>query len=100
LAQIIFKKNEIETVAEMVEGTTLLDLAKQNNVKLLGGCDGAGVCGTCHVYIDQEHFEVLEVADEGEQELLELLPNAKPNSRLACQIVLDSRMDGMVVTIP
>lgn len=100
MAKIIFKTDAGETVVDAVLGDTLLEVAKKNGISLFGGCDGAGVCGTCHVFIDPEYISKVNEATFEEQDLLEILPNGKTNSRLACQIVITEQLDGMLVTIP
>jgi len=100
MAKITFKiGNESKTVDANI-GETLLEVAKNNDVKLFGGCDGAGVCGTCHVYIDPDFMEKINKASMDEEDLLEILPNGKITSRLACQVIVSEELSGLVVTIP
>ena len=48
------------------EKISLLEVAKQNNIEIMGACDGACACGTCHIKIDKEHFgEIEDVTDKG-----------------------------------
>lgn len=100
MAKIIFNIEGEDTIVDAVDGDTLLEVAKKNKVKLFGGCDGAGVCGTCHVFIDPDYLEKINEATFDEQDILEILPNGKTNSRLACQIVVTEHLDGMTVIIP
>ena len=100
MAKITFKIGVESTTVDAAIGETLLDVAKNNNIKLFGGCDGAGVCGTCHVFIDKDFIEKLNEASLEETDLLEILPNGKMNSRLACQVIVTEDLDGLVVTIP
>ncbi len=100
MIKIIFKSQDTEQTVEANTGDTLLETAKKNGIRLFGGCDGAGVCGTCHVYVDQHYVSKLNEANLEETDLLEVLPNSKSNSRLACQIVITEDLDGMTVIIP
>lgn len=100
MARITFRSNGSDTVVDAKNGETLLEVAAQAGVELFGGCGGAGVCGSCHVYISSEHLPKLNDATFEEQDLLEALPNGKVNSRLACQVVVSDECDGMVVEIP
>ncbi len=100
MAKITFKTAGTETTVDAAVGETLLETAKKNGVKLFGGCDGAGVCGTCHVYIDQDFIDKVNAASMDEEDLLEVLPNGKMNSRLACQVIVSENLDGLIVTIP
>lgn len=62
-------------------------------------CGGACACGTCQVYVDPSWFSVVGPPGDIEAELLEGSGAARPNSRLACQIRLDERLDGMRVEV-
>lgn len=100
MPKIIFKSENKEIVVDAVVGETLLETANKADVPLFGGCGGAGVCGTCHVFIDQEYLKKLNEPALEELDLIEVLPNGNSNSRLACQIVITEELDGMTVTIP
>lgn len=61
-----------------------------------GDCKGRAMCGTCHV-------EVIE-GDPGdldpfEQHTIDVLPNKTERSRLACQIMVDSKIHNMIFKI-
>lgn len=100
MPKITFKSNDFEITVDAVVGDTLLETAHKNNIELFGGCGGAGVCGTCHVLIDDGHLEKLNEKSDDEDDLLDVLQNGCGNSRLACQVVVSEDLDGMVVTIP
>ena len=80
-------------------GETILEIAHRANIPLIGGCGGAGVCGSCYVEIAPEYLEKIPEPEFNEQDLLECLPVYKPTSRLACQIQVTESMDGMIVNI-
>lgn len=100
MPKIIFKSDDNEIVVDAVVGETLLETASKANTGLFGGCGGAGVCGTCHVFIEPKFLEKLPQASLEELDLIDVLPNCAINSRLACRIVISEDLDGMVVTIP
>lgn len=100
MPKIIFQFDNTEIEVNAIVGDTLLETAKKNGIKLFGGCDGAGVCGTCHVFIDPNYISKVNEATFDEQDLLDVLSNGKTNSRLACQIVVTEQLDGMKVVIP
>ena len=80
-------------------GPTLMEIATFNNVPgILAECGGGASCGTCHVYVDEAWLSVLPEPGPEETDLVEFLEDVRPNSRLACQIVLDDALDGLVVT--
>ena len=82
-------------------GPTLMEVATMNNVAgVIAECGGGASCGTCHVYIDERWSAMLPVPEPEESDLIEFLDGVQPNSRLACQLVLEENLDGMIVTTP
>lgn len=81
-------------------GKTLLDVAKDNNINLIGACDGSCACGSCHVLIDEKTLSKIKPATEDEENVLDIVFNVQSNSRLACQVIVCEEMDGAIVTIP
>ncbi len=63
-----------------------------------GECLGMGKCGTCLVEIMSSKHE-LSCYERNED--MTLLRNIKPkeNIRLSCQLVIDEKMDGLVVKV-
>lgn len=100
MAKIIFRTSAGDTKVEAKNGETLLEVAERSGVSIFGGCGGAGVCGSCHVFIDQAFVDKLSAPTNEEQDLLEILPNGRINSRLACQVKVSDILDGMVVSVP
>jgi ferredoxin len=100
MPKIIFKRGDDIIEVDALNGETLLTAANRNGIKIFGGCGGAGVCGTCHVTIDLEHSEKLPPASDSEADILDIILNAGPSSRLACQVVVSDDLDGVMVTVP
>jgi 2Fe-2S ferredoxin len=63
-------------------------------------CGGQLSCATCHVYVDEAWLALLPPRTEDEIDLLEFVANPDGRSRLSCQIVINSNLDGMVLHIP
>ena len=63
-------------------------------------CGGIGACSTCHVYVDKPHYDILDAAADDELDMLDLAWGVTDTSRLACQLKIDKRCNGMVITIP
>lgn len=99
MINVVFKYNNKDIVVQAEEGETLLEVAQHNNIPLIGGCGGAGICGSCLVNIDPEWINKLDEPEFSEQDLLECLPMYKSTSRLACQVKLNSNLDGLIVII-
>jgi 2Fe-2S ferredoxin len=63
----------------------------------IGICGGMAMCASCQCYIRSEH-QLPEKSDEEEAMLSEAF-FVKENSRLGCQIHLESELDGLVVEL-
>ncbi|MDO7833587.1 2Fe-2S iron-sulfur cluster-binding protein [Sphingobium sp. HBC34] len=81
-------------------GSVLLDIAQAAGQPLEGTCEGQMACSTCHVIVDAGDFANLPDASEDEEDMLDLAAAATRTSRLACQILLDARLDRLTVRIP
>ena len=88
------------THAEAEEGDNLLRVAQAAGMPLEGTCEGQMACSTCHVIVTPEWFDSLGEPSEEEEDMLDLATGAGPTSRLACQIDLEARLDGLAVNIP
>lgn len=67
---------------------------------ILAECGGNCCCGTCHVYVDPQWCPRLPGPADDECDMLSLSDAATGNSRLACQIALSDRMNGLSVSLP
>lgn len=87
---------------DAVVGDTVMGTATANDVDgIVGDCGGGMICGTCHVFVQDEWQGAVGPHEGVESEVLEgTAVEAEPNSRLSCQIVIDSQLDGLVVSIP
>ena len=59
----------------------------------IGICGGMAMCASCQCYINSSHY-IPEMEAEEEAMLSEAL-NVKENSRLSCQIAINSELDGL-----
>jgi ferredoxin len=85
-----------EVLAE--EGLTLLDIANQNDIPLIGNCGGAISCGTCHVILSENTFNNIEQANDDEEDLLDIVMST-PTSRLGCCVKVTKELDGAEIII-
>ena len=81
-------------------GDNLMFMMQHNDIEIEGACEASLACCTCHVYVDEDKFDLLEEPEEDEDDMLDLAPFLKENSRLGCQVWLNHELEGMVVTIP
>lgn len=94
------KKDGSKVAVRGKVGDNLLYLAHRHGIEMEGACEASLACTTCHVYVREDYYDKLPEPDEKEDDLLDLAPFLKENSRLGCQIVLTKDLEGMEVTLP
>lgn len=81
-------------------GDNVLYLAHRHNIDMEGACEASLACTTCHVYVNDDYLDKLPEATEKEDDLLDMAPFLKENSRLGCQILLTKDLNGIELTLP
>ncbi|XP_060566407.1 adrenodoxin-like protein 1, mitochondrial [Ruditapes philippinarum] len=81
-------------------GDNVMYLAHRYGIELEGACEASLACSTCHVYVDENYFDKIQDPKEEEDDMLDMAPFLKVNSRLGCQIVLSKDLDGIEVKLP
>ncbi len=83
------------------DGLSLMEAAVANLIPGIDAdCGGACACATCHVHVDQRWLDMLEPMANLEHSMLDLASGGDHRSRLACQIRLSAKLDGLVVHTP
>jgi 2Fe-2S ferredoxin len=87
---------------EADKGMSLMEVAVINGVDgIIGECGGQATCATCHVYVSPECAGSLPAMDDAEEEMLEaMLGERRENSRLGCQIIIESKTGELAVEVP
>ena len=86
---------------EVAEGLTVMEGAVQNNIPGIDAdCGGGMACATCHVYVKEEWFDKINKKSEGEDDMIDQAYEPKKNSRLSCQILVNTEIDGLEVHLP
>jgi len=86
---------------EVPPGQSVMEGAVRNGVPGIDAdCGGNCACATCHVFVDPDWVAKIDGPLEGEKSMLDYVQQAKPNSRLSCQIAVTPALDGLVVTMP
>lgn len=88
--------NTIEAPTDM--GLSLMELLKASEYDVLATCGGMALCATCCVDV-LEGEEQLPIMNDDEYAMIDTLPDALHNSRLACQLKLNNAMDGLLVQL-
>jgi 2Fe-2S ferredoxin len=81
-------------------GSSVLEIAHQNDIDIEGACEGSLACSTCHIIVDPEWAGRLAAPSEDEEDMLDLAFGLTPTSRLGCQIVITEALDGLTVRLP
>lgn len=82
---------------EVPEGInlSLMEVLKASEYDILATCGGMALCATCHVEVIRTPGPLDDPSDS-ELEMIDTLPDASNDSRLACQIRIGSHLDGAV----
>lgn len=93
------RDGEVQTL-ELPEdiNLSLMEILKAAEYDILATCGGMALCATCLVEI-QRGQDRLHAASDEELDMLDTLPDANEQSRLACQIRLSEQLDGLRVKI-
>ncbi len=96
---ITTRDGKAQTV-EGKSGLSLMEVLRQAGIdEVRAICGGCAACGTCHVYVAQDHaVRLIEMGDD-ESEMLGYSPHRRATSRLSCQIHMDDSLNGLQVTI-
>lgn len=89
-------------IIDVAEGISVMQAAVMENIKGIDGeCGGCLSCATCHVHVVSLVAGTLPEMDPDEDALLEgVAAERRPESRLACQIVMTPALVGLVVRVP
>jgi 2Fe-2S ferredoxin len=86
---------------DATSGSSLMQAALDNSVPGIDAdCSGSCACGTCHVMVDAGWAQAVGNPGDMEEAMLSMRPDRSAHSRLACQIVVDEALDGLVVRLP
>jgi len=77
---------------------SLMEVLKASEYNILATCGGMALCATCHVQV-LKGIESLPQASNDEMDMLDTLPDAGFDSRLACQIRISENLNGMIFRI-
>ena len=98
---IFIEHNGVEHVVEGPTGKSLMQVAVDNMVPgIVADCGGSASCGTCHVYLGAPWSEKLSAPDDTELSMLDGVLHGSAESRLSCQVILTTELDGMRVRLP
>lgn len=85
------KRNAIEIPEDI--NLSLMEVLKASEYPVLATCGGMALCATCHVEVKQG-LDKLGSPTDAELDMIDTLPNATTQSRLACQIRITDQLEG------
>ena len=92
--------NEKEISVLFEAGDTLLQATYRADVDgILAECGGGCSCATCHIILDSNWDGAVNDPSEQEKDMLEFAVNPTNYSRLACQLILNEKHDGLIVHV-
>lgn len=97
--QFIDSSGKTQTVNASA-GESLMQAAKRNHIDGIDAdCGGAASCGTCQIVIPESFRDIVPEVSENEADMLEFAGSEEEGTRLACQILADSELNGMTVRV-
>ena len=99
-AHLSLPTGEVRTI-DIPAGWSLMEGARQEGIPgILAECGGGALCATCHVHVSLAWKDIVGPPADAEDALLDLAPGRDNSSRLSCQIVMSSELDGLAVRVP
>jgi ferredoxin len=96
----VVDRDDSEQEIEIPEGINLnlMEVLKASDYNILATCGGMALCATCHIQV-LEGLEKLSEPQDQELDMLDTLPDAGRDSRLACQLRVNEQLQGIKVKI-
>jgi len=102
MAKIVVTSREgaVRELDEPVDGRSLMEIIRDNDLEIEAICGGCCSCATCHVFVDAAWRSKLPPRSEEEYELVSSTENFdEESSRLSCQIPFTEALSGIKVTV-
>lgn len=93
------RSGETRTIEGKAGWSVMENLRTNGFDDILAMCGGSASCATCHVYVDADQLDLLPDMQGQESDLLDSSLHRAPGSRLSCQIVFETTLDGLKLTI-
>lgn len=90
------KQQTIEVPTDI--NLNLMEVLKGYGYDIMATCGGMALCATCHIHV-LEGEEKIPEREDAELDMLDTLPDAKPNSRLSCQIKINEQLNGISIQL-
>jgi 2Fe-2S ferredoxin len=84
---------------DAVEGWRVMEIIREHGLDIGALCGGACACATCHVVVEPDWADRLHPARDDEESMLDSLPSVADTSRLSCQIIYQTALDGLALRL-
>jgi ferredoxin len=92
--QVEDRNGKVETIEAPDDmNLSLMEVLKGSGYDVLATCGGMALCATCHVQVT-DGLDKLDSPRDAELDMLDTLPNATTESRLACQLRIKESLSG------
>jgi ferredoxin, 2Fe-2S len=78
---------------------SVMEIIREGGIQILAQCGGSCACATCHVYVDPSWKNKLPEPSEEEVGMLDGAFEVTQDSRLACQLVFNDKIDGLKIKL-
>ncbi len=89
----------VEHAVDAMLNWTVMEIIRDGDLPMRAECGGSCACATCHVYVAKEWIGKLPAMESEERDTLDGGFEIEPNSRLSCQLIMTSDLDGLKVTL-
>ena len=89
-------RREIEVPEDI--NLNLMEVLRASDYPIEATCGGIALCATCYIEVLKGRDQ-LDDPTEAELDMLDTLPSANAQSRLACQIKVSDKLQNVVLTV-
>ncbi len=94
------RQGDVRELEAPVDGRSLMEIIRDNDLEIEAICGGCCSCATCHVFVDREWQDKLPARTEEEYELVSSTEHFdEESSRLSCQIPFTEELSGIKVIV-
>jgi 2Fe-2S ferredoxin len=91
----------VEAQVQVDQGVSVMEGAVRAGIDGIDAdCGGQLSCATCHVYLTDDWLGQVSAMTEEEDALLDFAVDRRDTSRLCCQIIVQSNMEGLEIHVP
>ena len=95
----VINRDGTKHILEADNNSTLMEVIRDEGLDIEAACGGCCACATCHIYVEKKWLPKLENILSEEESMLDQAFNVEKNSRLACQIEFNEKIDGINIEL-